>query len=143
MTRYLDKETSAYLVSLGCRSESGKQLTSIATGRVAGRWQYMDSVVDIPKEEGWELTTPAFDLMDILRKENAEKIWPCSGGCSNGHVFIGMDNENALWDGCENCVSNGAYFPQWEAETGRVLHAFQSHPDTWTEEVAKLINPEA
>lgn len=62
---------------------------------------------------------PAFSLEDILRKDNAEKIW--------GRVNITMPG--------------GKTEEKWWWETRGILEEFQDNPDTWPDEVARLINP--
>lgn len=84
--KYLDKETCEYLVSLGCTSEN-------------------QACYD------FDSSIPMFSLEDILRKDNAEKIFERAG-------FSGLDSY-----------------------ARRIVWCFQLNPDTWPEEVAKLIKP--
>lgn len=107
--KYLDLETCKYLVSLGCTSESGRYL-----------WKTNDDTWAVNQGKtplhSWQNPWfPAFSLEDLLRKDNAEKIWP---------------------------DPYPHYSPLiWEKATEEVLRIFQSHPDTWPEEVKKIIMP--
>lgn len=109
--KYLPKETCEYLVALGCIAKSDFSWISLGSGidRVM-----CDLCLDPTYRNfgSYRALHPAFSLEDILRAENAEKIWPTTPGAS-----------------------------YWKQKTLDVLDAFQSHPDTWPEEVARLINP--
>ncbi len=112
--KYLPKETCQYLVSLGCKSDSGKS-----------RYFNDGDLLDMPGFHPKYI--PAFSLEDILRKENAEKIW------------------TGYWHPPDDCYGVGKcrkplMHEDWPKYARRVLEIFQSHPDTWPEEVAKFID---
>jgi len=66
LMKYLPKETCEYLVSLRCSSESEKWHCPELTCEGSPDPVNYDGLSHIP----------AFSLEDILRKDNAEKIWP-------------------------------------------------------------------
>lgn len=103
--KYLPKETCEYLVSLGCTSESDWWEND-------GELYLKPELKLIPDYERRNEWLPMFTFEDILRKDNAEQIWPQLEG-----------------------------WTQWRLRTKQALIVFQSHPDTWPEEVAKLIKP--
>lgn len=110
MKHYLDLETSKHLAGLGCESGSGKYYC--AHGHISsyqpGSCIYETELAH-PKEPRGDYV-PVYELEDLLRKENAEKIWP------------------PVW-------ARG----QWQGYTSEILDIFQFHPDTWNVEVKKLI----
>lgn len=107
--QYLPLETCKHLVSLGCTSESGFK-------HVFYDWN-LTSVLYEPAENLGLEQTPAFSLEDLLRKENAELIWP------------GYDTP--------------FYLEIRQQKLHEVVDIFQSHPDTWPEEISKMITPKA
>lgn len=118
--KYLPKETSEYLVSLGCTSESGFEY-SVPLPETAEDDAMRESLEDLAKQKDYiDARTvkggkwgkhfkaiPAFSLEDILRKDNAEKIWG-----KQAYPFVVL-----------------------------AVQSFRAHPDTWPEEVARLIHP--
>lgn len=117
--KYLPKETCEYLVSLGCKSESGVYWVPGHKPRGQDRLWFLqlEGAQDENNPGGYDECShfehrktdiPAFSLEDILRKDNAEKIW-----------------------------MNTTEYPM----SLLVLREFRHHPDTWPEEVAKLIKP--
>lgn len=111
--KYLPKEICEYLVSLGCISESGKFwcCSEFVSDSSQGSSIHGHDGVSIETSDIVKYT-PAFSLEDILRRDNAEKIWPDIEG-----------------------------WKTWHLQTQKLLRTFQEHPDTWPEEVAKLIKP--
>jgi hypothetical protein len=105
--KYLPKETCEYLASLGCTSESGMYRADEINGDPS------DTIFDENFRKSWDLVikgiVPAFSLEDILRKDNAEKIW-------------GQGRQAYMAVGC--------------------VYIYRDHPDTWPEEVSKLILPD-
>lgn len=91
--KYLDLETSRYLLSLGCTSESGMlwikkyynmypenkewELRSVewAEGEDDTRNGTYDHVSHLEDRKKDGTVIPAFSLSDLLRKDVAEKVW--------------------------------------------------------------------
>lgn len=110
--KYLPKETCEYLVSLGCVPD--------------GHWWYVDELMAVrPDIRAYALAggqpsdstfhsaqrTPAFSLDDLLRKENLERV---------------------AWK-----LARSATFSIFREVTSLVWE----NPDTWPEEVARIIQP--
>lgn len=129
--KYLSKEISEYLVSLGCVSESGKdhRYVQSKTGKLQlfHACDYEQWLNDTLRPNMWPVAIPAFSFEDLLRKDNAEKIW------------LGVERERTK-DEFERKSGYHVIQPkEWQIETKKVLEIFQSHPDTWPEEIEKLI----
>lgn len=163
---YLDKDTSAYLVSLGCTSESRwwwRNDFPDNPGKYKNKWYIIPETdypyVGLPKpikyEKGWHLL-PAFELEDLLRRENLIKIWPPEKviqmelQCPNHGFICGGPYLKESWESyikerkyCGKCgsenISTEKNVDSYTDHTWEILDIFQEYPDTWPEKIKELI----
>jgi hypothetical protein len=109
--KYLDLKTSQYLESLGCTSES----------ETVWKWNgFEDERKDYFASHRYGggdfiIICPAYSLEDILRKDNAEKVWP-----------------DESW-------GNAGMVPVSGFKAQSIANAVRNHPETWPEEISKMI----